>query len=226
MSASARDPAPVLTFRHVECGSHGLLNFTLEKGQSRSIILADKDLASLERTLAGESAPVPGEIRIYGVPPARADAWSGPLAGRVTRTFSPLFGRGCWLEQLDIEENVMIAALMGGEKLRDVRQRSRELAMRLSLPSLPRTRRSATLPGTLTICQWVRAFLMNKAGLFLMVDALRDATSDAMDALMMECQARRREGAAFLWLLPEGDSRHAALLENTGNPHPGKGGDV
>lgn len=204
---------PVLTLCYEGHREADVQDFSLCPGESKVLLLPDMELARVEEVLAGEKTFPDLIATFFGLSPAQPGVWSQELAGRVSRTFSPLFGRGCWLEQLDIGENLMLAPLMRGEKLHSARKRAHELALRFSLPELPRTRRSATSPATLTICQWIRAFLMDKAQLFLMVDAFRDAPPEAMTALVKECQALRQHGAAFLWLLPEGDARRAQLLE-------------
>ena len=226
MSRPLSTAEPVLTLRRERAGEATPLDLTLRAGQSKVLLLPDIELAEVEEILAGEKTSPNLSATLFGLSPAQPGVWTDDLAGRVSRTFSPLFGRGCWLEQLNIDENLMLAPLMRGERLRSARQRAQELAQRFSLPDIPRTRRSATPPATLTLCQWIRAFLMDKAELFLMVDAFRDTPTHAMSALVKECQALRQRGAAFLWLLPEADARRAQQLETEfpSTPSPASGG--
>ena len=87
------------------------------------------------------------------------------------------------------------------------------LARRLSLKDLPDTRRAQTAPGTLTVCQWVRAFMDDRTRLFLMIDPLRKAPGAAIQSLASECRTRRQQGAAFFWVLPLEAACHAEALE-------------
>ena len=214
MKGSDSSPAPVLTIRGVQFNPPaGLkLDVELRAGESRAVVLPDDELFLLDAMISGDRVPPSGEVTLCGCNPAEDGIWNGHLSGKVARTFSPLFGRGCWLENLDVDENIMLASLMRGEEPGAVRERALKLALRFGLAALPDTRRAATRVEALTICQWIRAFLVNDASIFLMIDALRNAPENAMAALVQECRARREKGAAFLWLLPKGRGRHLAML--------------
>ncbi len=189
------------------------MDLCLNVGQSAALLLPDEPLRLLEALLLGSAVEAGCEVRIWGVDPAGEEAWGGPLADKVARTFSPLFGGGCWLENLDVDENILLAPLMRGERAGAARERALGLARRLGLEDLPDTRRAQTAPGTLTVCQWVRAFMDERTRLFLMIDSLRKAPGAAIQSLARECHARRQQGAAFFWVLPLEAACHAETLE-------------
>jgi hypothetical protein len=186
------------------------MDLCLNAGQSTALLLPDEPLRLLEALLLGSAVEAGCEVRFWGVDPA---AEEGRLSGRVARTFSPLFGGGCWLENLDVDENILLAPLMRGERTGAARERALGLARRLGLEDLPDTRRAQTAPGTLTVCQWVRAFMDERTRLFLMIDSLRKAPGAAIQSLARECRVRRQQGAAFFWVLPLEAACHAETLE-------------
>lgn len=212
-TSSTRAPLP-LTLSGLGFPALNVPSVSLEllPGASTALILPEEELAALEALLCGLPAEVRGTAGIRGLDPGGEGVWNGPLAGRVARTFSPLFGGGCWLENLDVDENMLLAALMRGERHATARARALALARRFGLDLLPEGRRGNTPSGTLTVCQWVRAFLMEEAELFLMIDCLRKAPPEAMKALGQASRERRQRGAAFFWLLPALDPAQAAAL--------------
>ena len=211
MKPGASQPLPLtlrgLTFQAL---APAPVNLDLGVGQSTALLLPDEQLRLLEALLLGSAVEAGCEVRFWGVEPAGGE---GPLAGQVARTFSPLFGGGCWLENLDVDENILLAPLMRGERTGVARERALGLARRLGLEDLPDTRRAQTAPGTLTVCQWVRAFMDERTRLFLMIDSLRKAPVASIQSLASECRARRQQGAAFFWVLPLEAAGHAEVLE-------------
>lgn len=214
MSGEDSRPAPVLTIRGLPFASlpGRRLDVELRPGESKAIVLPDDELTQLDAMISGELTPSPGEVTLCGRNPAADGVWSAHLSGEVARTFSPVFGYACWLENLDVDENIMLASVMRGESPATTSARALKLARAFGLTALPGTRRAATPPETLAVCQWIRAFLVENASLFLMIDALRNAPESAIKPLMQESKARRSAGAAFLWLLPMGRRMHAATL--------------
>lgn len=214
MKADDSRPAPVLTIKGVQFNSlpGRWLDVELRPGESKAIVLPDDELSQLDAMISGEQTPAPGEVTLCGRDPAADGVWSAHLSGEVARTFSPLFGYACWLENLDVDENILLASTMRGERPAATKERALKLARSFGLAALPVTRRAATSPETLAICQWIRAFLVDGASVFLMIDALRNAPESAIKPLMQESKARRAKGAAFLWLLPMGRRLHATTL--------------
>lgn len=195
-----------------------LPRISLSAGQSAALILPGRALVALEACLLGETsaALLGGEVLLAGWDPSVIDLpVTDGISQCVARTFSPLFGRGCWVENLGIEENILLPAMMRGESESHARERALGMARAFGVPSLPVGRRSEVKdPKTLAVCQWVRALTHLSARLFLMVDPLHsDITSDEVEVLALHCRLRsERDQCAFFWLLPEDAFKHCAAL--------------
>ncbi|MBL9129579.1 MAG: hypothetical protein JNG86_00155 [Verrucomicrobiaceae bacterium] len=184
----------------------------LQAGDARVLLLSDEDLRAFELLLLGVNADGDGEVFFNGISPKDEQRWSPAQASRVARTFSPVSSTGCWIENLDVDENILLPLLMRGESAGKARERAMVLAKRFGLPALPGVRRGQTPPGTLSVCQWVRAFVNTEARLFLMVDPLRRAPRQAVEELGRAAGERQKQGAAFLWVLPADSAHQIATL--------------
>ena len=119
---------------------------------------------------------------------------------RVGRVFAPR-GRAAWIENLDVEENVMLAQLFNeGSTWEAVRERAEDLARRFGLDGLPTSRPSATPAPDLMAAQWVRAFLPDP--LRLLILELPEAAVPEGKAGLLNGEVKRvlDEGTAVIWI--------------------------
>lgn len=177
----------------------------LHGGESKFLGLPEEIFHFIDQTLL-DVRPVPSvvsaEIKILGSIPGSREFDSHLASGGIARTFSPLSGKNCWIENLPIDENILLPAVMNGECPKKARHRANSFAERFGLEKIPATTRSRTSPDVLAVCQWIRAFLFPAPRLYLMVDALRSARQPAIRVLGGICKERLAENAAFLWLTP------------------------
>lgn len=193
---------PVLEFRSTVLppldlpGGHPL-SFSLRPGELGLILLPNALPAQWVADAAcGLARPVAGEVVFLGKNWARMGASEESRhRGAIGRIFE---GRA-WMSNLDLDENIVLAAVHRGGDRGACLGEATELGARIGLPSLPAGRPSWISPRESLLSQWTRALLGIKTLLVLErpcrgLDA-RDAARCA--ALLAE---RLTDGAAALVL--------------------------
>lgn len=148
----------------------------------------------------GLASAAAGAVRFLGrdwtaIGHDEACALRGRQTGRV-------FGGTAWLSNLDLDENLTLAARYhGSPSSADARASIGAAAARIGLPELP-AGRPAWLPArTLQIAQWARA-LHHAPRLLVLEDPLRHVPREPAAALTRALADARAAGAAVLWMSP------------------------
>lgn len=187
-AAAADAPAPVITL-------------SLPAGSAAWVTAPDAAEAVRLGDLAlGLESAVAGGVRFLGrdwvaIDHDEACALRGRQTGRV-------FGGDAWLSNLDLDENLTLAARYHGSlSFADARASIGGTAARFGLAQVP-AGRPAWLPArTLQIAQWARA-LHHTPRLLVLEDPLRHVPREPAAALARALADARAAGAAVLWMSP------------------------
>jgi lipoprotein-releasing system ATP-binding protein len=192
---------PLLSLRGVPSSSApdaDLLNFSLSPGELAIIRVRGRGpLPPLAALALGIEPPPSGELLFQG------RSWQNLSIARAENfrlqtgcVFDPEKSTA-WLENLDVDENVMLAQLFhGAVSRRKLEERALSLAGEFGLDDLPRTRPSETPPSNLVRAQWIRAFLPKPLRLLILEDPTQGAPTADVPALVSRIQSARNDGAA------------------------------
>ncbi len=179
------------------------ISLRLRPGEWARLTAREADLIPLwGDLLIGLAEPAAGAVRVLGRPwnsagPEEQSAWRADI-GRV-------FARTAWLANLDVDENVLLAALYHTrQSAAEWRRLAMELAQRFGLPDLPGGRPAHASADALQRAQWVRALL--RAPRLLILERPLVATPPAAATSFGEAlEDALGRGAAMVWLGLEGD---------------------
>ncbi|MBU6179281.1 MAG: hypothetical protein KGR69_06430 [Verrucomicrobia bacterium] len=191
---------PVLSIMDAVLPSAGAgVNLALRGGE-----LAHLAGFSISSILLGIQAPARGEIRFLG------RTWEERGVAeteRDLRLVGTVVNPRChpariWVGNLDVDENVMLAAQFDpGRTSARIAARADELARRFGLAEgLPQGRHSTTDPESLVLAQWVRAFLREPLRLLILENPLELAPRGSVAAFVDEINRARDAGTAVLWI--------------------------
>ncbi|MCX7818570.1 MAG: hypothetical protein N2652_05085 [Kiritimatiellae bacterium] len=160
-----------------------------------------------------DDVPTWGDVMLGLVEPAtgrvefRGRAWGeiGPEEQAAMRAeVGRVFAGTAWVANLDVDENVLLAALYHGRRpASEWRGEAAALARRFGLAGLPAGRPAVVGADELQRAQWVRA-LLQRPRLLVLERPLRAAVAAAGEFGEAIAQALRG-GAAMVWLEAEGD---------------------
>lgn len=145
-------------------------------------------------------------------------SWTERTAGQVAAARSRIgrvFAEPGWISNLDVDENVTLAAryhgvLEAGEAYRQ----AEVLAQRLGMPGLPAGRPAHVAVPDLRRAEWVRALLIPRR-LVLLENPTRDMPAAWHKPLWSEVDRLRQEGAAVIWIEASGLAGLAERLKPT-----------
>ena len=198
------DTPAILEFDEVviesESGSASTLcnvDFQLHAGDLYLILLDREHLhLTLADAASGLVAPDQGTVRFRG------QDWQGLRAGAAAAQrgrIGRLFDEECWVSNLNMEENLMLAQCHHtGEKEETFREEAAALSSQFLLPGLPLGRSSDYRAKDLQKAACVRAF-MGKPDLILLERPTHNVYSELMAPLANAVYAARRRGAAVIW---------------------------
>lgn len=155
-----------------------------------------------------------GDIHFMG------KSWSGRnpqevLASRreIGRVFAPR-GGAAWLQNLDVDENVMLPQFFQpGVTKKEVQAQTLEMVRRLGMDHLPSGRPSRTSTAELTRAQWVRALLPRPLRLLVLERPGYSVPPKQIEPFIEQVNLRRGEGTAVLWIdLPNEINHRSSLL--------------
>lgn len=203
-------PAPRLAFIGVDAaGAEGgpatLLHqgsFELHPGELLWLGLEDPaDMPVLADLAEGLEEPDAGTVCFDGRDWTGLPA-SAALAAR--GTIGRLHSAAAWLSNLDLDENILLAALHHGRRTApDLRDEAAAWAAHFGLAQLPHARPAWATARERHLCQWIRALLGPPA--LLMVEDPGAKIARALSAAEAAAVARLRAGGtAVLWLAPRG----------------------
>jgi ABC-type sugar transport system ATPase subunit len=192
-----------VSLRHRQARHFGLnrIELTLKPGECALLTVTHAVSCSSIGDLAqGLLEPDGGEVRFLGRPWTTLDgktlAARRGLIGRV-------FAAHAWVSNLDVDENIVLAARHHlPASLETLQRQADDLARRLGLAEAPPWRPNQLGPHELKLAQWIRALLSPKT-LLILENPLLDVHSSAMPALFEMLGDARRQGAAVLWLSSE-----------------------
>ncbi len=173
------------------------VNLGLSPGQFVHVTCREAEGEVLLDMLQGLEPPDAGRVRVDGIP------WTSMGADEESacrRRMRRVFPGTAWLSNLDMDENILLAARYGGagsdEALRDEAAR---LCAGLGLPSLPDSRPAWTPLDVQVVCQWVR-LLLGEGTVFLIHPPPGAGREDEQPPGLWEMlEERRARGAAILW---------------------------
>jgi ABC-type ATPase involved in cell division len=186
------------------------VTFALAPGEC---VLVQVDSVDRQLPLAelacGVLEPSDGAVRFEG------KDWNryGPNAassarGRIHRIFQ---GKA-WLNNLDVDENIVLAMQYHRKgSLRKLRREAEEMAQRLGLPELPGGRPAWTDVRQLQRAQWVRA-LLGQPDLLVFEHAAHHLPPRNLPTFMKVLEEERAGGAAVLWI---GQGRAFEIADST-----------
>lgn len=123
-----------------------------------------------------------------------------------------VFAATAWLANLDVDENVLLAALYHTRRpVLEWRRAAEKLAQRVGLDGLPTGRPVLASPDTLQRAQWVRA-LLRRPRLLVLERPLRSVPDEAAVRLGEVLEEALAGGAAMVWLSLDGDPRPPTAL--------------
>jgi phospholipid/cholesterol/gamma-HCH transport system ATP-binding protein len=138
-----------------------------------------------------------GEIRLDG------QAWGDrsleeqlQARGRIRR----IFGRGGWISNLDVLENVLLSRLHhGGDSIGRLRREADGWGTRFGLQAVPQRRPTSCTRSQLQRCQWVRA-MMGQPQLLVLEQPFDGIEREYWPNLLGGLKECLGAGAAALWL--------------------------
>lgn len=177
---------------------------TLHASELVRISLAPPRDVTLVADLAqGLLAPDDGTVRFLGQDWRRLTTGA---AARQRRLIGRVFKQRAWINNLDVDENVLLARRhYGHPPLAELCQQADTLARRFGLDGLPAQRPNRLSPATLRLAQWVRALLGDKH-LLILENALRDVPAPVLPVLSAALADARAAGSAVLWLSDRDDA--------------------
>jgi ABC-type sulfate/molybdate transport systems ATPase subunit len=180
---------------------------TLRAGELVRVSLAPPRDVTLVADLAqGLLTPDGGTVRFLGQDWCRLTA---AAAARQRRLIGRVFKQQAWINNLDVDENVLLARRHYGDPpWAELCQQADTLARRFGLDGLPARRPDRLSPATLRLAQWVRALLGDKH-LLILENALRDVPVPVLPALSAALADARAAGSAVLWLSDRDDAAPA-----------------
>ena len=194
---------PILAFRDV-CLPEAKGTFSLELMPGEVALFrasAQSHLPELANIAMGLSEPECGSVEFLGQAWPEMDVVDVmSYRGLIGRVYAPR-GQARWLENQDLDENVMVAAhFREGTTRESVVERADEIGNRFGFDHLPQTRPAVTPERDLTRAQWVRAFLPEPLEL-LVLDRPGFGVREAdLTMWAKEIEQAREEGAAVLWI--------------------------
>jgi predicted ABC-type transport system involved in lysophospholipase L1 biosynthesis ATPase subunit len=148
----------------------------------------------------GLSAPAEGRVLFLGEDWTLLDA---DQAARRRGQIGRVFQGPAWVNNLDVDENVTLRVRhYSGLPAPEVNAAAADIAGRVGLSEVPRTRPAWTPHEDLARAQWVRA-LLGQPRLLVLEDPERDAPESAIAAWRVAVAVALRDGAAVLWIGPE-----------------------
>lgn len=172
----------------------------------------------------GMNVPEAGYVELFGVRwGSESLAEAEALRQRTGRVFDIRQGP-VWLQNLDIEENVLLPHTMGGiEKIEKTMTRMRVIGERVGFAEIPKSRPSVTELEVTQRAQWVRALMRLGLELLVLEVPTRGVGVNQIEALVAEIKRVLAEGVAVLWIT-DGSEREGAVPEDlvTGRVFYGK----
>lgn len=157
--------------------------------------------------------PVCGEVRFRGTAWKKLDpAAAGGQRFSIGQVYQSVH-RAQWLNNLDIDENIYLAAQMSGRLGQsDLVARADKLAKEFGLVEVPGVREAEVPRHKLMRSQWVRAFLPNPLRLLILERSTLGMHADAVELLHKKIAEVRACGTAVIWIGPAlGDEELSAL---------------
>ncbi|MCP5421034.1 MAG: hypothetical protein H6970_06560 [Gammaproteobacteria bacterium] len=179
----------------------GPITFKLGPGECVLLTVAQAESCSLIGDLAvGLLEPDNGYVRFLDRPWSALDGKAlSAHRGRIGR----LFAGHAWLSNLDVDENILLAARHHfADSLRSLRRHADALAEQLGLGETPHRRPTQLARHDLKLAQWIRALLGPKT-LLVLENPLLDVYPAAIPVLFDKLAEARRQGTALLWLSSE-----------------------
>jgi predicted ABC-type transport system involved in lysophospholipase L1 biosynthesis ATPase subunit len=174
-------------------------DFSLARGPGELALvgLAEGERSPLPDLCLGLEPPAEGSVLAFG----RDWAATGPDgAAALRRRIGTVLDRTAWLSNLDLDENVLLAAIHHRRGTpAALRARAGEWSRRFGLPGLPDARPAWSGARTSRIAQWVRAFLCEPGLLLAERPTLGLGPEDRRRWADAVAEARAG-GAAVLWL--------------------------
>lgn len=174
------------------------ISLTLAPGDTALLIVPDPEgIPAIGDLICGLEAPERGTVEFKG----RAWTDCGPDGQAAMRSrIGRVFFDAAWLSNLDVDENVMLAARY--HAIRPAQEAATEaeaLARAFGLDGLPRGRPAWVDPADLQATQWVRAWL-GRPELLLLEEPLRHADARMAAALISAARDAAAAGAAVVWM--------------------------
>ena len=207
---------PVLVFDRVSLAEQppydsGLaeVSFTLRAGELGLVEVSAEDSRTPLADLAcGILEPEAGRVSYQGVD------WrerSPDDAARARGGIGRVFDAGGWISNLDVDENITLAARYHEQRPpAEVRAEAESLARAIGQPELIHTRPTLVSRNELRRSQWVRA-LLGQPPLLLMERPAHDLPAAWHGPLQEQLDRARARGAAVLWITSELASARARL---------------
>ncbi len=219
--SSVNAPPPILKFSEVtiEPSPHyeiGLWNSSFELTQGELMLLRierENERLPLADAAEGLVAPAQGSVNFLG------EDWQRMSAGRAAEQrgkIGRLFEDDGWINDLDVDENIMLAQLHHTQRSEnDILDEALKLARVFGLPGLPRGRPAGMRRWDLRKAACVRAFLGQPA--FIIIEQPeRGVYADLTTPLVSAVQSARSRGAAVLWTMTDPKVwRHPAIRATT-----------
>lgn len=181
------------------------VGFDLPPGGAAALAVSSAHVSlSLGDLACGIAHPEKGRVLFDGndwsvLSPGKA----GSLRGGITRVFE---SRG-WINNLDIDENIMLPSRHHTKRPCDeIRAEAECLAKDFGLGGLPSVRPAFLSPGELKKWEWVRA-LLGAPRLVVMEYAFRHVKEKDYGLLIDAVEKKRAAGTAVVWL----ESEHGVL---------------
>jgi phospholipid/cholesterol/gamma-HCH transport system ATP-binding protein len=144
------------------------------------------------------------------------EAWLGEdyerhfaMRSRIGRVFE---GQA-WIENLNVDENVILARRHHDETDATIDQDAQHWAERLGLTNLSQERPAFLAPSLLQIHQWIRAFI-GKPALLILERPMRSVSLSLLPKFIEAVDDLRRRGTSVFWFT----NNHAVVTENLSPP--------
>ncbi len=170
-------------------------------------------LPDLPGLTCGLVEPLHGEVRFCGTSWSKLDpVAAGDQRFSIGQVYQSVH-RAQWLNNLDIDENIYLAAQMSGQLGQSgLVARTDELAKEFGLDEVPGVREAKVPRHQLMRSQWVRAFLPNPLRLLILERSTVGMYADAVELLYKKIAEVRAAGTAVIWIGPAlGDADLSAL---------------